>query len=424
MAPEPSKTAIERIVELSWGTHVCYFYETKQDLLDTLALYFKSGLEGNEYCLWVISDSLTSEEATNALRKVVPNLDQYLAKGSIEIRSYAEWYREGGIFDLNKARSGWDEKLDNALARGYVGLKLTGDTAWTSDREWRSFQEYEKGLNDLVANKRMRVFCTYPLATSRAGEIFDVARAHQFAIANRRGIWEVVETPELKQAKAEIEKLNDELEKRVAERTRELAATNETLREYEKAVEGLDEMIVVVDRDYRYLLVNRAFLQYRGLEREQVIGKLIPESVGAGLFEKIVKQKLDECFEGNIVKFEVKFDYPVLGERDLSVSYFPIEGLTGVSRVAGVVKDITESKRAEERLKATSEQLRALSASLQSAREEEATRIAREIHDELGAALSSLRWDLEDVDEGISESGDGVKNPRAAEEDRGHDDAD
>src|SRR5205085_3021348 len=36
--------------------------------------------------------------------------------------------------------------------------------------------------------------------------------------------------------------------------------------------------------------------------------------------------------------------------------------------------------------------------------EEESTRIAREIHDELGAALSSLRWDLEDVDEVISES--------------------
>jgi signal transduction histidine kinase len=66
--------------------------------------------------------------------------------------------------------------------------------------------------------------------------------------------------------------------------------------------------------------------------------------------------------------------------------------------------DITERKLAEERLKATTEQVRALSASLQSAREEEGTRIAREIHDELGAALSSLRWDLEEIDEAISQS--------------------
>jgi PAS domain S-box-containing protein len=68
----------------------------------------------------------------------------------------------------------------------------------------------------------------------------------------------------------------------------------------------------------------------------------------------------------------------------------------------GVSTDIEDRKQAEDRLKATTEQLRALSASVQSAREDEGTRIAREIHDELGAALSSLRWDLEDIDEAIS----------------------
>jgi signal transduction histidine kinase len=66
--------------------------------------------------------------------------------------------------------------------------------------------------------------------------------------------------------------------------------------------------------------------------------------------------------------------------------------------------DITERKRTEERLRATSEQLRALSASVQSAREEERTRIAREIHDQLGSALTSLRWDLEAMDKVLGSS--------------------
>jgi PAS domain S-box-containing protein len=78
-------------------------------------------------------------------------------------------------------------------------------------------------------------------------------------------------------------------------------------------------------------------------------------------------------------------------------------------RVFGATQDVTELKRAEEHLKATTEQLRALSVGLQSAREEEGTRISREIHDELGATLSSLRWDLEELDECISESGDESK---------------
>lgn len=86
---------------------------------------------------------------------------------------------------------------------------------------------------------------------------------------------------------------------------------------------------------------------------------------------------------------------------------FPIHDAEGrVYRVTGIAEDITERKFAEEKIKATSAQLRALSARLQSAREEEATRIAREIHDELGGALTSLRWDLEDIEELTSETGD------------------
>ena len=68
----------------------------------------------------------------------------------------------------------------------------------------------------------------------------------------------------------------------------------------------------------------------------------------------------------------------------------------------GMVEDITERKQAEEQLRATSAQLRALMARLRSAKEQEGIRIAREIHDELGSALTSLRWDLEEIDKTIA----------------------
>ena len=68
----------------------------------------------------------------------------------------------------------------------------------------------------------------------------------------------------------------------------------------------------------------------------------------------------------------------------------------------GTAQDITERKLAEEQLRATSEQLRALTAKLSSAREEESIRIAREIHDELGSMLTSLKWDLEEIKKTLS----------------------
>ena len=57
MAIELRKTGISVVGDMPWGIHFCCFYETKEDLLDILVLYFKVGLENNEFCLWVISSS-------------------------------------------------------------------------------------------------------------------------------------------------------------------------------------------------------------------------------------------------------------------------------------------------------------------------------------------------------------------------------
>jgi len=60
----------------------------------------------------------------------------------------------------------------------------------------------------------------------------------------------------------------------------------------------------------------------------------------------------------------------------------------------GIIEDITIRKKAEEELRASREQLRNLSAYLQSAREKERMYIAREIHDELGQTLTALKMDV------------------------------
>ena len=122
------------------------------------------------------------------------------------------------------------------------------------------------------------------------------------------------------------------------------------LREYEEAVEGAEEMIGVIDRQYRYLLANGQYLKMRNLTREQVVGHYVTEVLDKETFETVIKPKLDECFQGKVVRYETKFSYPMVGERDLLLSYFPIKGAKGVDRVACILHDITDRKRAEEAL--------------------------------------------------------------------------
>jgi two-component system, cell cycle sensor histidine kinase and response regulator CckA len=129
----------------------------------------------------------------------------------------------------------------------------------------------------------------------------------------------------------------------------------ESLREYERVVEGLEELIVVVDREYRYVIANRAFLKSRDMPRAQVIGHRVNEVVSNEVFETVIKEKMDECFLGKVVHYDLKYEFSEGGERDLHASYFPIEGSTGIDRIACVLQDITEARLSEEELRKSEE---------------------------------------------------------------------
>src|SRR2546422_4982208 len=231
-------TGIEPVGEMPWGTHFCHFYETRDDLLETLLPFFKAGLETNEFCAWVVSEPLTEAGVWQALDRAVPGLDRYVSDHSIEVLNARDVYLAGGEIDLHRITSNWSAKLERALSRGYQGIRVSGNTAWLEQKHWRDFMEYEAELNRGIGDQPMGVLWTYPLTTSGATEFLDVAGTHQFAVAKRRGRWQAVETPQLTQAKAEIARLNRDLEQRVLERTTELEAA---IRDQKQASEALQE---------------------------------------------------------------------------------------------------------------------------------------------------------------------------------------
>jgi PAS domain S-box-containing protein len=185
------RTGISAIGDIPWGTHLCQFYEDKQDLIDILVPYFKAGLEINEFCMWVTSEPLRSAEAKASLAANVENLETYIANGQLEILD-TEWYTPGGEFESDRVLQSWVDRLEAARRRGFAGLRLTGNPSWLEKPEWHGFMEYEATIDGIFGQRRMLAICTYNLSKCDAFQIMDVISNHKFALVKRAGKWEVI----------------------------------------------------------------------------------------------------------------------------------------------------------------------------------------------------------------------------------------
>src|SRR5229473_703232 len=374
MAPELRDTGISVVGDVPWCTHFCSFYDTKRDLLDILIPFFKTGLENNEFCLWIISNSelLTMQEARNALQEVLPDLNQYVCEKSIEFAGH-DWFLNGGSFDFRRVANQFKQKVDEALARGFVGMRVNGSPAWLETSNGKELRTFEAEVDQLFPHERIIASCTYPIGSSRADFLLDVARNHRFAIARRHGIWDIVETPELIQAKAEIELLNAELEQKVIERTKKLEATTARLRaeieerkEAEGAVRQSEERFAAFmdnlpgyawmkDLQGRYVYVNE---MVRGLPGYRSLGKTDAQIWPADLAAEY--RANDQQMIAAKKPLHTLEHFQQEGKhRYMAGSKFPIFDKTGaVALVGGVGVDITERIEAEEAVRRSEEHLR------------------------------------------------------------------
>jgi C4-dicarboxylate-specific signal transduction histidine kinase len=427
MAAEMRKTGVDVVGDMPWGTHFCLFYETRADLLETLVSYCKAGLESQEFCLWVVAEPLTGEDARLALKRVVPDLDQYLADHSIEIVAARDWYLQDGTFDLKRVISGWNEKLTSASARGYAGVRVTGDTAWLEKKDWKDFCEYEESLNQAIAGQRLAVLCTYPLVACGAAEILDVVRTHQFAVTKRRGSWDVIETAGHKQAKAEIKRLNEELEERVLERTSQLMAVN---RELTSEVLQRQRAEEALQRSEAYLAEAQRISHTGSFGWDVSSGQIFWSEETFRIFEHDPANKptveviLQRTHPEDRVFFQETLDQIARDRKafdfehrlllpDGSLKYVQVVGRASINdesgnfEFVGAVTDITERRRAEEER----ERLRQVQADLahvtrMTTMGELTASLAHEIKQPISAALTDaktcLRWlghDVPDVPE-------------------------
>jgi PAS domain S-box-containing protein len=178
--------------------------------------------------------------------------------------------------------------------------------------------------------------------------------------------------------------------RRQAEEAAKLANT-ELTQIFETAADAMR----VVDREFNVLRVNETFSTLSGMRREEIIGKKCFEVLHGPLCETSscpLVRILDNEHRVEIDSEKVRRDGTKI---PCIITATPFRGPDG--NLIGIVedfKDISDRKRSERELMESREKLRNLAAHLQVIREEERERIAHEIHDELGQALTALKMDV------------------------------
>jgi PAS domain S-box-containing protein len=326
MDGELRKTGIDVLGDVPWGAHFCQFYQTGEDLLSILIPYFRAGLESNEFCMWITSDPVSDKEVVGAAREGIPGFDDYMARGQIEIIPYAEWYLEGGRFNMKRVLDRWIDKLNQALAAGYAGMRVTGNTGWLEADSWRDFTEYEEQVNTVIGRYRMIAICTYCLDRCGASEVIDVVNNHQFALIKRENQWTIVESAERKRAQVALEQSEADCR---------------------ALVESSPDGVLSFSAEGVVLDCNEEVCRLLGADKEEIRGKD---------FRELLAKPLPEEFSSSYARLaqigQVEDEFEMVGRNGQSVPVWAktvalYESNGDFNRAVVYLRDVAERKKLE-----------------------------------------------------------------------------
>lgn len=165
------------------------------------------------------------------------------------------------------------------------------------------------------------------------------------------------------------------------------------------------EAILTIDDNQQILMFNPMAEEVFGISSAQAVGTSL-ERLLPSRFRRIHATHVHQFGVTGVSDRQMGQQRVLFGLR-ANGDEFPIEA--SISQIQDgdgklytvVLRDVTERVKADTALKASREELRALSANLQHVREEEKQRIARELHDDLGQQLTALKMALSSVENAL-----------------------
>ena len=126
----------------------------------------------------------------------------------------------------------------------------------------------------------------------------------------------------------------------------------EAMHQYKSIVSSSTDMLALLDKRFKYLVANKAYIEAFKLTLEQLIGNTVANVFGEEFFKTVIKAHGDRCMGGEEVNYQNWFDFPAHGRRYMDITYYPY--YSEYNEILGFVvngRNITKRKLADDALK-------------------------------------------------------------------------
>jgi len=264
-----------RVNTLNLEAHVCFLYETEDQLRAVLTSFFQEGLGKNEKII-CIEDATFSGTPLDVLCSESADLGASLKTGQLTILKAEGTYLRSGVFDPDEMIALLKGYTEEALAEGYAGLRVTGQMTWAlrdlpgADR----LLEYEARLNDFFPGSRCLALCRYPVKHFPAPLLLDVLRTHPQVVIGT----EVYDNPHYVPPSILLGTDRSALDLRrwiadMVQRKAGDAALRASEAYFREITENASDMVLIVNREGILTYVSPSIERFMGYRPEELIGR-------------------------------------------------------------------------------------------------------------------------------------------------------
>ena len=174
---------VRQLAALRPGDHLCMIYDDPEQQMRAAVPFIQQGLRQGERCVY-IADVDRIEDTVDVLRAAGVDVTRHEQEGGLIVCTHREMYLRDGIFEPEDMIEFMRESVEEAVARGFTGFRVTGEMTWALGTEspCRGLIEYEAMLNRFFPGRPALALCQYDRKRFPAHVVRDVLRTHPMAV--------------------------------------------------------------------------------------------------------------------------------------------------------------------------------------------------------------------------------------------------